>query len=70
MDNWIKCSERMPPEGRDIMVWRRGEEGGFPFIVRFFDGADDLPYFVQLNAMRLARDSVSHWAELPESPKE
>lgn len=63
---WIKCSERMPERGLDVLVYC--PDTGEQFVAANWDGGLDFQY---------ARDESgnivcepSHWMRLPHSPTE
>ena len=68
MGEWIKCSERMPEEGEDVIVYddlRQVHEGCY---FRYGDRVSwDIPsynpqsYYVEVN--------VTHWMPMPEPPE-
>ena len=58
MSEWIKCSERMPEEGEDVIVYARY---GYGFIARYI-GDFVLDGYVKCVG-------VTHWMPLPESLK-
>ena len=61
---WIKCSERMPKDnGRLILIWNIND-----WELAFYDKnthAYDTP-----NAGWIKENIITHWALLPEPPKE
>lgn len=69
MSEWIKCSERLPEEQIEVLVWYEGT-GMVPGSIgidhlakdRFENGAPLTWY--------LAGDTVTHWMPLPEPPNE
>ncbi len=69
--NWIKCSERMPPELTEVFCYIPGINGHLP-------GKDwqDSDYctgeHIAGNWKRMDNENihVTHWMPLPESPKD
>lgn len=75
MNEWIKCSDRLPGEGQSVLIWERGnvpisalytkKEGKYRQWQEFCNchcGDGEGPGFYQRE--------VSHWMPLPEIPNE
>lgn len=58
MQNWIKCSERMPEPHQPCLIWVK-EEGVY------VDWGITGEHFANYH-----RSDVSHWQPLPEPPQE
>ena len=66
MSDWIKCSERMPPIGKDVLVYvRTWYSHNVQFAYRYSESIWSIPQHCGVN-----NDSVSHWMPLPDPPKE
>ena len=68
MSQWIKCSERMPEEGEDVIIYddlRQVHEGYYiqcGDYVSWEISSYDPSYYDEVN--------VTHWMPLPEPPAE
>lgn len=66
MGEWIKCSERMPEEGEDVIVYdglRQVHEGCY------FQYGDRVVWEIpSYNPSYYDEVNVSHWMPLPEPP--
>jgi hypothetical protein len=60
--NWIKCSDRMPEDGRDVLVWDINREVSKRY---YTEGA----YFASFHGHWKTLDEVTHWMPLPEAPE-
>lgn len=75
MNEWIKCSDRMPPPNERVLVYEaRGVHGGNPIDIEylFADGFwsdqgihSGITHWVPLP--KLPTD-ITHWMPLPEAP--
>lgn len=67
MSQWIKCSERMPEEGKPVLVV--GSIGGaVQNNVYEWDGRTWCDFRADYN--ELSMDVFTHWMPLPEPPQE
>ncbi|MDI3440370.1 DUF551 domain-containing protein [Erwinia sp. V90_4] len=68
MSNWIKCSERMPPKGKTVLVWYLGDwEFGMTFgagIMSIYEGGGWTVIKVDTNHQDI------NWQPLPPPPEE
>lgn len=69
MQNWIKCSERMPEIGTSVLMYR-----GYGVIAGYYTSnkyakteKGRLPRFESFNGIQLG---VTHWQPFPEPPQE
>lgn len=67
MSEWIKCSERMPEEGADVIVYdglRQVHEGCY------FQYGDSVVWEIpSYNPSYYGEVNVTHWMPLPEPPE-
>jgi uncharacterized protein DUF551 len=61
-DGWVRASERLPEEDRRVLGWIKG--ANVPVVMQVIDGN----WFN--NSMYEIEDTVTHWRELPEPPKD
>ncbi len=63
---WIKCSERMPPDGVEVLGWGNGM--GFALVRH--DVIRGARYWMDSSADVLEYSKPTHWQPLPEPPNE
>lgn len=71
MREWIKCSERMPEEGQEVIVMDndRGKvQSGMILETGYPAGMGNV--FVDFNEEYYQVTNVTHWMPLPEPPTE
>ncbi len=66
MQNWIKCSERMPDEGRPVLTVAAGQVVQRT-IYQFWEGAW-IDWYEQYDEVKV--DAFTHWQPLPEPPND
>lgn len=64
MADWIKCSERMPGHGEDVLVHCRG---GYIYTSKYNSAS---VMFVCDDEGVVSCVDVTHWQPLPEPPQE
>lgn len=64
MQNWIKCSERMPPEGEDVLVYDESENSQHVASWSYQSWVYGVSWDVNLECY------PTHWQPLPEPPRE
>ncbi|RLA66565.1 MAG: hypothetical protein DRQ88_05920 [Epsilonproteobacteria bacterium] len=64
---WIKCSDRMPDEWEDVLIWAAKDEN---VEMAYFNNQDELKDYWQNNSFTWATDEVSYWMPLPSPPEE
>lgn len=62
---WIKCSERLPPDGDEVLVW----EVDYGALVAAKAISPEIPWYVR-NWDASVAPEITHWMPLPEPPKE
>ena len=62
---WIKCTDILPDEGKDVLVLREGLSGWDMFIARL-----ENDYWLINGAHEVIEEGITHWAYLPELPQE
>ena len=67
MSQWIKCSERMPEEGKPVLVVS-SIGGVVQNNVYEWDGRTWCDFMADYN--ELSMDVFTHWMPLPEPPQE
>lgn len=68
MYDWIKCSERMPEVGQEVIIFIHGAvESGAYFSGEFIRGK---PVFEYKNDEYFTLVDVTHWQPLPPPPEE
>lgn len=66
MDNtWIPCSERIPEDGQDVLIWDNIDKTSFTGHYVWCDG-----WTVDGYAVNRFHFDITHWMPLPEPPKE
>lgn len=66
MGEWIKCSERMPEEGEDVIVYDGLGQVHEGCYFRYGDGVVwEIPSY---NPSYYDEVNVTHWMPLPEPP--
>lgn len=63
---WIKCTDILPDDGKDVIVLREGLSGRDMFIARLENGY----WLINGTNELIPIISVEYWAELPKLPKE
>lgn len=67
MSHWIKCSERMPEEGKPVLVVS-GMGGAVQNNVYEWDGKTWCDF--RADYSEFEQEVFSHWMPLPEPPQE
>ena len=65
MQNWIKCSERMPDDFVDVLV-----TDGVHVEVMWLDCDEYWDNWLEPRAVTVDREDITHWQPLPEPPQE
>lgn len=65
MGEWIKCSERLPPDGEKVLVWFPKNQHIEDAVFFEEDGALGYSLF---DGECLMSESPTHWQPLPEPP--
>lgn len=65
MQNWIKCSERMPDDFVDVLV-----TDGVHVEVMWLDCDEYWDSWLEPRAVTVDREDITHWQPLPEPPQE
>lgn len=68
MSQWIKCSERMPEEGEDVIVYDDLKQVHEGFYLRYGEHVSWDIY--SYKPSYYDEVSVTHWMPLPEPPQE
>lgn len=68
MSQWIKCSERMPEEGENVIVYDNLKQVHECFYLRYGDHVSWEIY--SYNPSYYDEVNVTHWMPLPEPPQE
>lgn len=64
---WIKCSEKMPADDRNVFGWKKGQAASLP-IMCYYD--DEVKAFISLFSMQEIYVDIDYWANPPNPPKE
>ena len=65
MSKWIKCSDRLPPDGEKVLVWFPGNKHIEDAVL--FEERGSLRYSL-FDGECLMGESPTHWQPLPEPP--
>lgn len=66
-NEWIKCSERLPEEGKDVLFIQKTWGNNIEFKIGDFDSKMK---WWQAGSGVIKNEYVTHWMPLPEPPKE
>ena len=68
MANWIKCSERMPGDSGDVIVYSKSKKvcNGYWFGWT----AEEKKWYLACGEFEGPCEDVTHWQPLPEPPQE
>ena len=62
MSEWIKCSDRMPEDGKHVLLWD-GNTCHAGYWMEYLDRWESA--FVPAEELR----DITHWMEMPEPPE-
>ena len=67
MSEWIKCSERMPEDGEQVLCWFTplGKDKSHPTIL-YYKAEKESDRHSHFSPIR--EDLITHWMPLPEPP--
>lgn len=72
MTKWIKCSDKLPPEWRDIIIYgdKLGVRASQISLSNWYEGKQrDYPEVIDEDCYPFA-DNITHWMPLPEPPND
>ena len=68
MSEWVKCSDRMPNMGDDVIAYYRLSSGKLSWVAGTVDGSDD-GLFIDYELDGLDFKDVAYWMPLPPPPE-
>lgn len=72
MDNWIKCSDQLPPDCQHVLVYCDSLGSMTAAYLAYSITGMPLLYFIidfDEHDQTARQDEITHWMELPEKPK-
>lgn len=66
---WVKCSEKLPPINHKCLMYDINEHLGIGYIFEWDKVPDKFWIILTQDCSRSELDEVTHWADLPRSPK-
>jgi len=64
---WIKCSDRLPDNDRNVMGYTSGRTARMP-VMCYYD--EDAEGFIALFSQQEIIVRIDYWMEMPEDPEE